>query len=503
MLRDERRMTTRLQTAAVAIAIGLIFPVAARTLARSEQPDTLAAGRALTLDDALTLIFTENPTVKAVAYEEHAAAQQRRAAIGLRMPQIGVTGAYAYLSKDIGFDFNKLKTPLGDVAGKLLPLVPEGLRPELTGYVERLTGADWFVELQNRSVGFVGGEVSLPIWLGGKINAANRAAAINEQTVGEQGRQTRNALVSELVERYFGLALSMQVIEVRRRVVEGVRRHLVDAEALERNGMIARSERLYVEFKLAEAERELSDARLQLQTVSAALDNTLGLDADWRPLTAMFLLEGLEPLAYFQELARDCNPLLRQAGLKYRLAEEGVKVQRADFLPQVAAVGGGTFYNYQVSGLAPRWAVGVGVRIKLFDGLSREYRYSAARATVRRVGELQTQAAREIAVLVEQLYNELTNCRNRMRSIGASLTFAESYLRMKEAAFREGMATSTELIDAELDLAGVRIERLRNAYDYDCLLARLLEAAGISDAFAAYARRADAEIVLFDKNPKS
>ena len=41
-----------------------------------------------------------------------------------------------------------------------------------------------------------------------------------------------------------------------------------------------------------------------------------------------------------------------------------------------------------------------------------------------------------------------------------------------------GIATSTELIDAELDLAGVRTERLQNAYNYDLMLARLLEAAG-------------------------
>lgn len=482
------------------MAMGIALPVVARGSAYMGLSDTLPDYRTLTLDDALTIMLAENPALKAAAHETHAAVQQRRAAIGLRMPQIGVTGAYSYLSKDIGFDFNNLKAPVGDVAGKLLPLVPDGLRPEIAGYVEQLTSADWSLELQNRSVGFVGGEVSLPIWLGGKINAANRAAKINEETVDERTLQTRNALVSELVERYFGLALAMQVVDVRRRVVDGMRRHLADAEALERDGMIARSERLYVEFKLAEAERDLSDARLQMQTIAAALNNTLGRSDAWQPLTAMFLLNGLESLEYFRELALERNPLLRQVGLKYRLAEEGVKVQRADFLPQVAAVGGGTFYNYQVSGLLPRWAVGVGVRIKIFDGLSREYNYSAARATVRQVGEMQTQAEHDIEVLVEQLYNELMNYRNRMRSIDASLAFAESYLRMKDAAFREGMATSTELIDAELDLASVQTERLQNAYNYDLMLARLLEAAGVSSEFGAYARRSDAEVVLFDKN---
>ncbi|MDE5622810.1 MAG: TolC family protein [Alistipes sp.] len=474
--------------ALTAAALGLAVPAAAQQ-----------AGRPLTLDEAFDVTLSENPALKAAAYEERAATQERRAAIGLRMPQIGITGAYAYMAKDIGFDFNGLKGPAGNMAQQLLPLVPEQFLPQVSGLLGQLNAADWFLKVQDRSLGFIGGQVSVPIWLGGKINAANRAAKINERTATEQGRQTRNALISELVERYFGLSLAMQVVEVRQQVVDGVRRHLEDAEALERNGMIARSERLYVDFKMAEAERELADARLQLETISSALSNTLASEAAWRPATSMFILDRIEELEYYQDLAQERNPLLNQVSLKQQLAEEGVRVQRSAFLPQVAAIGGASFYNYQVAGLVPRWVVGVGVNIKLFDGLNREYKYSAAKQTARRVGELQQKAGQDISVLVEKLYHQLMNYRNRISSIDASLAFAEEYLRAKNLAFLEGMSSSTELIDAELNLAGIRAERLQAAYNYDRTLAQLLEAAGISDEFTAYARRHDARAILFDK----
>ena len=418
------------------------------------------------------------------------------------MPQINVTGAYAYMAKDIGFDFNDLKGPVKEgVAGGLTALVQNGLIPAdkiptLQGLLNPMMDADWFLKVQDQSLGFVGGEVTVPIWMGGKINAANRAARINEKTAVAQGNQTRNALISELVERYFGLALATQVVAVRQQVVDGVRRHLEDARALERNGMIAQTERLYVEFKMAEAERELANAKLQAETIASALSNTLGRESDWRPVTAMFLLAKVEDLAYYQDLAQARNPLLSQVSLKRELAQEGVRAQRADFMPQ--AIGGGSFYNYQVAGLVPRWAVGVGVNIKIFDGLNREYKYSAAKQTVRRVGELQNKAGKDIAVLVEKLYNQMMNYHNQMTSIDASLKFAEEYLRMKNAAFLEGMSSSSDLIDAELNLAGVRTERLQAAYNYDLLLARLLEAAGISDEYPSYARRNDAQAVLFD-----
>ena len=458
-------------------------------------------GQALSLEEAIAVTLTDNPAMKAAAYEERAAQQQRRAAIGLRMPQINLTGAYAYMAKDIGFDFNNLKGPAKDLTGKILGsgLIDPTLIPTIQGLLNPMMNADWFLTLQDQSFGFVGGEVTVPIWMGGKINAANRAARLNERTATEQGNQTRNALISELVERYFGLALAQQVVAVRQQVVDGVRRHLEDARALEKNGMIAQSERLYVEFKMAEAERELANAELQAQTIASALNSTLGQDNAWQPVTSMFIVDRVEDVAYYQDLAQDRNPLLNQVSLKRQLAEEGVRARRSDFLPQVAAIGGGSFYNYQVAGLVPRWAVGVGVNIKIFDGLNREYKYSAAKQTVRRVGALQNKAGKDISVLVEKLYNQMMNYRNQMTSIDASLNFAEEYLRMKNAAFLEGMSSSSDLIDAELNLAGVRTERLQAAYNFDLLLAQLLETAGISDEFPAYARRSDARPVLFDK----
>ena len=480
---------------AVKIAFVAAAMVPALALAQGER-------QMISLDEAIAVTLTENPAMKAAAYEERAAQQERRAAIGLRMPQINVTGAYAYMAKDIGFDFNDMKGPAKDLAGKILgsgmitdPTIIQGIQ----GLLNPMMNADWVLKVQDQSLGFVGGEVTLPIWMGGKINAANRAAKINEKSAVEQGNQTRNALISELVERYFGLALATQVVEVRQQVVEGVRKHLQDAIALEKNGMIAQSERLYVAFKMAEAERELANAKLQAETIASALSNTLGREKEWQPVTAMFILANVEELDYYQDLAQIRNPLLSQVSLKRQLAEEGIRAQRANFLPQVAAIGGGSFYNYQVAGLVPRWAVGVGVNIKIFDGLNREYKYSAAKQTARRVGELQNKAGKDISVLVEKLYNQLMNYRNQMTSIDASIAFAEEYLRMKNAAFLEGMSSSSDLIDAELNLAGIRTERLQAAYNYDLLLAQLLEAAGISDEFPAYARRNDAQAIHYDK----
>ncbi len=431
--------------------------LAAAALATIVRLPAQEAKRTLSLDEAIAVALTENPAMKAAEFEEKAATQERRAAIGLRMPKISVMGAYAYMSKDIGFDFNEMKGPAKELAGQILGsgLIPPEMIPSINGLLNPLMNADWFLKVQDQSLGFVGGQVSVPIWLGGKINAANRAARINERTAEEQGNQNRNALVSELVERF--------------------------------------------EFKMAEAERELQNARLQVETIASALNNTLGQQAEVLPVTTMFVLGNLEDVAYYKDLAAKFNPLLSQVALKRQLAKEGVRLQRANFLPQVAAMGGASFYNYQVTKIMPRWAVGVGVNLKIFDGLNREYKYSAAKQTVKQVEVLEMKAGKDIAVLIEKLYNQMNNYANQMKSIDASLAFAEEYLKAKNAAFLEGMSSSSDLVDAELNLAKVRTERMQTAYNYDVALAKLLEAAGISDEFISYLHRTDARPIHFDK----
>ena len=430
-------------------------------------------GRTLSLEEALEMTLSDNPAIRAAEFNRRAAQQERRAAIGLRMPQIGITGSYAYLGKDIEIDLNNMKAPVQNLAGQILQsgMIPSDYIPSISQMLSGAMAASWALPLQDRSLGFVGGDVTVPLWMGGKINAANRAARINEQTARSQGIQQRNALVSELVERYYGLALAQQVVVVRQQVVDGVRKHLEDAAALEAQGMISRSEKLYVEFKMSEAERDLQNAQSQVETIAAALNSTIGRTDDYLPVTAMFILERIEPLDHFRTLAAERNPLLDQVDQKRRLAYEGVRAQRSSFLPQVVAMGGMSFYDYQVSKVLPRWAVGVGVNFKLFDGLNREYKYSAAKQTVRRVEALQDKAGNDISVLVEKLYNQMENYRTQMASIEASLAFAEEYLKTKNAAFLEGMSS----------------------------LAQLLEAAGVSDEFTAYMRRQDARRITFEK----
>lgn len=440
----------------------------------------------LSFDEALYRVNTRNDQITALNYEEEVAEKEKKAAYGLRLPNVGISGTYAYMSDDMAIDLNEAKGPVGNLVGGIGGLLPPATAGQINQMLAPLMQKDWTMVLQDRSVGMVGASVTMPVYMGGKINAANNAAKIKVEEAREKGNQTKNALVSELAERYFGLSLANQVVDVRRQVLEGMEKHLRDAKELEANGMIARAERLYAEMHVAEAHKELQKALRDVQTIHTALCNTMNEEGAYAPVTTMFVVNDIENLDYFKQLAADRNPLLKQVGLKEQLAKEGVRAQRADFMPQVALMGGYDLYNYQLTKLAPTWVVGAGIRIKLFDGLNREYKYSAAKSQVKQVQALNSKAGSDVNALVEKVYNEMVNNGEQIVSDDVALEFAKEYLRIKEQAFREGSAPSSDVVDARLNLAKIKTERLQAAYTYDVLLARLLEICGDSQTYTAY-----------------
>ncbi len=441
---------------------------------------TMAQNTSLTFDDALSLGMERNPAIVASHYAEKAAHRERQAAIGLFMPKVSVKGAYTHLNKDIKIDFNPM-------IASLSPILGEGLA---------LLGLDLSYTLQRRNSAFLGGDVVVPIFAGGKIWTANKAAKIKEECTAEQSRQVRGALTVEIVERYFGVELARQGVAIRKEAVEVVGQHLHDVAMLEKEGMAVESERLYAEYRLAEAERDLQRATLQLETAQQALQTSLGAERAVIPSTPMFILSQIESLEYFKAMAELHNPQLGEVSRARELARMNLRLHRADLFPEIVAMGGMTFCNYQLSPLVPRMAVGVGLNFKIFDGLNKEYKVSAARLQLHRVEALEQKAEQDISLLIESLYNGVQSVLATVSAVERSERFAEEFLRAKRNAFREGMTTATDVVDATLNLSRAKLERVQTAYEFDIALARLLEASGMTELFSQYLHSKTAQSVF-------
>lgn len=469
----------------------------------------------LTFEKALEMTLQNSHIVKQSKYQVQEKDQALKAARGLYLPKLGLAANYVRMANDITMDLTPVKnaiTPLysalanyGSFSGvpnpdpttnKKVPILPDNLstmavKGQLSQGLEQIDAANWNEMIQKKEFATVNATAQWPIYAGGKIRIANKVASIEKKEAESISIQKEGELTSELVERYFGLCLAKQVIKVRQDVLNGVSQHLSDAEKLENDGMIAHAEVLQAKLFYANADRECKKAKQNVGTINEGLLNTLALKRDTiiEPSTELFYLDSIEPVEYFKKSASDKNPSLMQVEDKKQLVEQNYKAQVSEFLPTIAAMGTYNIWNKDLSTYVPDWMVGVGLNYTLFDGASRYRKIKAASFKADQVEEVKQKVESDLSTVINKLYNELNVNVEQLQALESSMNFAEELVRVREKAFHEDMSNSTEVVDAHLALAQVKIERLQAMYNYDLCLARLLQYAGIPEQFSAYKQK--------------
>lgn len=443
----------------------------------------------ISLREAFEMMCDNNPTLKASERAISAAEYERRATRGMYLPTIDLTANYTLLQRDIAIDLGGNK---GVITESINNLINNGvnsgiLSPDIAEIIadglSPIISQPWGYTLQKRSLGTISANITMPIYAGGRIRAANSLSDIELQKSGYQYLAIKNAMLSELIRCYYGVAVQSEVVVVRREVVRGVTQHLNDAIALEEEGIIAHSTLLYIRYRLSEAERELTSAELDLRIAKQALQRLIGIEKDVNITEKLFIVNNIYTIDYYIDNSYYMNPIISIAKLDKELSSVGSKVARAEFLPEIAIVGSGILGSYQLSDIMPRWAVGVGVNLKLFDGLSSQNRYMSTRIAERAADDLLKSTIDDITLLIEKEFYKVAELEQNLTSCKTSIAYAESYLNSTSEGFKEGVNTSSELIDAEIEVAAARLEYIDAAYQYCMALARLYEASGIGYNF--------------------
>lgn len=468
--------------------------------------------KSLTFEQALNLSLQNNHLIKQYNHQSLQLEQEVKAAKGLYLPRITLSASYAFMSDNLSLDLTPVKdaiTPLYSALGNYgvfsgvpnpdpntntaMPFLPDdystaAVRSSMLEGYETISNANWVKTIQEKQFGVVNAGFVMPLYTGGKINAANKAAQIKFEASGLETRQKSFELTGELVERYFGLVLANQALTVRQTVKEGMQKHYDDAQKLAQQGMIAEVEVLNVKVYFSDAERELKKAERQVDIVNEAVLNTVAEEGKPKlvPLSELFYLEKIEDLEYFKSKALQNSPLLGQVNKKRELAQQGVKVEQSAYLPTVAATGVYDIVDKDLSPYLPDYTVGVGLQWSLFDGNTRSRKVKAAKLQQMQADDYYKKAESDINSAITKYYQELHMYLEQIHELDASMDFTAEYSRAREKAFTEGMATATQVSDANLAVAKAKIERLQAIYAWDVTLSKLLYYAGMSDQFASY-----------------
>lgn len=375
----------------------------------------------------------------------------------------------------------------------IMPTLPDDIstqavREQLLEAQSTIAEADWTPTIQEQSFGMLSANFTLPIYAGGKVRVANKAAKINIAEANAEGRQKLGEVTVELVERYYGLLLAQKVDEVRKNVMLTMESHMQDAEKMKNEGIISNTEFLQSKVYYTEAKREKDKAKRQVMIVNDALRNTLAIkeSTNIATLSSFFYHEELEELEHFKSMAEANSPLLEQVELKKELIAQKEHVEKGDYLPTVAAMGTYTLADYELSPYVPRGVIGVGLNWTIFEGNARNKTYKATELQSEQINLYYNKSKNNIETMITKYYNEAGMHLEQINQLETSKEFALDYMMACEKSFKEGLMTSAEISDANLLLAKIEIEQLQATYNYDVALARLLYFSGIPEQFNDY-----------------
>lgn len=337
---------------------------------------------------------------------------------------------------------------------------------------------------------------TLPLYTGGLIPAAQGAAEASVDQADAERSLQQQTLIVQLVRAYYGQQLAEQAVEIRREVRDGLQRHLADATRLEQEGFATRAQRLQATVARDKAEREYRQAANELAGTRDTLSLLLHAGSEVATRSPLFVHDApVGTLAGFIDAAEASHPQVRRLNAMVRQADHGIRAQQAAFKPTLYAFGQYDFRRRDAMLTEPDWAFGVGLKYTFLSGQGRTQKLSAARARHDQAEAGLREARNQLRIGVTRAWNALESARVQYALLDSSIVQSLENLKLQELSFREGMATSLDVIDARLALGGAQVERAQAAYAYDVALAELLEMSGQTARFDTLARTAAFQVI--------
>ncbi len=313
---------------------------------------------------------------------------------------------------------------------------------------------------------------------------------MNEQlsnAADEDYNKDKSELIFNIKNAYWGLFKATQFKKVMDETVDQIKAHVEDAKNLEKVGMMTTNDILKIEVQLSNTLYQQVDAENAVKLSAVALCNTLGISLG----TQIEILSSANmSSAQFDEI----NKLVSDAIIKrsevlaadsrIKATEAGVTLAKSSWYPQLSVVGN-YYYSRPNQRIMPTkdqfdatWDVGVNLSMNVWDWLTTKHQTDQAEAQLSQAVDAMGMIKDGIALEVTQNYLSFSQTKRKIEIAELSVKQADENMRMTADKFKNGLATSSEVIDAETAQKTAKINYTNSIVDYELAKARLDKSIG-------------------------
>jgi outer membrane protein TolC len=414
------------------------------------------------IEEAWKNIELHNDGMKAADDDVKIANLKKESAKSMYLPSLSVIGSYTHLDEPIKvedeIDLSSLPIPLpGSVPFK--------------------------IDLSEQDVFLADLHLLWPLYTGGKIDAAQDIYKAETDEAKALGEMKKDEEFLKLVKYYYGLVVSQSLYETRLESQKALALHFENAKKLKSAGQIANVELLNAQVKLDDAKIETTKAKHKFEIAASALKSLVKKQIT--PSSKLFVNEFTQEENYYINQTQDNYAGLKILDAKEKKSSAFINIKEAAWHPEVVGYANYNLYKDDsiLSESLPTWFAGVMVKIDLLQRTDRAQEIQAAKLLNSKVKHLRDEAVQKLALLVEKTYKEMLAYKEEYLSLDSSIALSQENYKLRSIAFKEGLSTSVELVDAQMFLLGAKTKKLNAAYNYVQKLSQLCVLSGERETF--------------------
>jgi outer membrane protein TolC len=338
--------------------------------------------------------------------------------------------------------------------------------------------------------------VQQPLFTGFRLQHQARAAELRADAALLDEQTTLQDVELAIASSYWSLYQMLRVEEAVNENVTRLRSYREDTQRLVEAGLATRNDALKVEVQLQNALVAQIDARNDVVLARMKLNNAMGrpLSTPVTPITeprdtsAADSLMALVALRQDSVLARQAHRLrsdLQASAVLAEAARSSASATRGGYWPQVQLYANYSYLhpNQRYQPVIPEflgsWDVGVNLSFDLWNWGRTTHQAEQADAGVRLAEESLALLRDEVTLDVHRAALTLRRSQEKLGVAELGLQQAEENRRMAADRYREGLATSTDLLDAEAALVQARANLTGAQVEYALAKSRLERAMGV------------------------
>ncbi|MEJ2182485.1 MAG: TolC family protein [Nitrospirota bacterium] len=325
-------------------------------------------------------------------------------------------------------------------------------------------------------------EASYNLFRGFSDLRSYQAARKNAEAAVYERRAVQEDIVLSVRTAYAEVLRARSRLQTAKESVRLLERQLKDAAAFLREGLIAKNDYLKVEVELATARQNLLQARGNVRVTLKRLARLMAVEiAEDEEIEGFAGLPALDVGAYEG---------MKKAMLERRSELKALRAQRESETLRMRAIKGQYYPSLDVSASYTRYGDSVvpnghhlffgdemlgtvSLNWNLFSGFRRKHDMAEARYLARATEQEYRDTVQELTLQLREAVELYSVSEGQLKVARTAVVQAEENYRVTDARYRENLATTTDLIDAENFLTRARNQLDGALYDLHIAAARI------------------------------